>query len=161
MIYVQLNEQLMALHTLLGKLTDHAYENKISMLGDVSIGQHTRHIIELLQCALSGYDTGLVDYQNRQRNLRYETDRLFAQAEIDGMMRFTDRPDRRLVLSDHMLNGDRVSTTYCREIVYNTEHIIHHLALIKVALRALNLDIVDANFGMAYATISYQAQCAQ
>jgi len=46
---------------------------------------------------------------------------------------------------------------YFREVVYNTEHTIHHLALIKVAIIDMKLDIVDNDFGMAYSTIKYQA----
>jgi hypothetical protein len=50
-----------------------------------------------------------------------------------------------------------VTTTYYREVVYNTEHTIHHLALIKVAIIDMKLYIVDNDFGMAYSTIKYQA----
>jgi hypothetical protein len=62
-----------------------------------------------------------------------------------------------IVESENELQENKVSTTYHREIVYNTEHIIHHLALIKVALIEMKLNIVDENFGMAYATIKYNA----
>jgi EAL domain-containing protein (putative c-di-GMP-specific phosphodiesterase class I) len=48
-----------------------------------------------------------------------------------------------------------VSTTFFREIIYNAEHAIHHLALIRVALRVMKLDIVGDDFGMAYSTIKY------
>ena len=49
-----------------------------------------------------------------------------------------------------------VFTTYYREIVYNTEHTVHHLALIKVALIEMKLNIVDKKFGMAGSTIKYK-----
>jgi hypothetical protein len=42
-------------------------------------------------------------------------------------------------------------------MVYNTEHAIHHLALIKVALIEMQLQVIDENFGMAYSTIKYKA----
>jgi len=50
-----------------------------------------------------------------------------------------------------------VTTTYFREIVYNTEHAIHHLALIKVALIEMNLDVVADDFGMAYSTMKFKS----
>ena len=53
-----------------------------------------------------------------------------------------------------------VTTTYFREIIYNTEHTIHHLALIKVGLIELNINIVNPEFGMAYSTIKYKAEKA-
>ena len=49
-----------------------------------------------------------------------------------------------------------VPTTYFREVVYNTEHAIHHLALIKVALIEMKVDLVSDNFGMAYSTIKHK-----
>ena len=50
-----------------------------------------------------------------------------------------------------------VTTTFYREIVYNAEHTLHHLALIKVALREMELDIVGDDFGMAYSTLKFAA----
>ena len=54
------------------------------------------------------------------------------------------------------MNSEEITTTYFREVLYNTEHVIHHLALIKVALIDMDLDLADKNFGMAYSTIKYK-----
>jgi hypothetical protein len=69
-------------------------------------------------------------------------------------------PDKKLYLTIDCIDGaiePIVTTTYFREIVYNIEHTIHHLALIKVALIELKLSLVDNNFGMAYSTIKYKS----
>lgn len=161
MIFQQLSQQLQQLNKLLLSLTNEQYNKKVAHLGNASIGGHTRHVIELLQCAIDGYSTGEVDYVNRKRNLLLETDRMFAQSvlqQLDGLIKV---PDRQLSLVVEQIEGvielTNVTTTYYREVVYNTEHTIHHLALIKVAIIDMKLDIIDNDFGMAYSTIKYQA----
>ncbi len=165
MIFLQLSQQLQSLSKLLLGLTDEQYNTKVAHLGNSSIGGHTRHVIELLQCAIDGHSSGKVDYVNRKRNMLLETDRMFAQSllqKLDGRIKV---PDRQLSLVVEQIEGSitltNVTTTYFREVVYNTEHTIHHFALIKVAIIDMKLDIVDNNFGMAYSTIKYQASVAQ
>ncbi len=160
MIFNQLKQQLSSLGNLLLQLNDEQYSQKIAHLGSASIGGHTRHIIELLICATDGFTSGTVDYINRTRNLTLENDRLYAEMEIAKLQENFNKPDKHLNLVVDELEdtfGTQVTTTYFREIVYNTEHVIHHLALIKVALIELNLNLVDDNFGMAYSTLKYKA----
>lgn len=160
MIFQQLAQQLNTLRALLSTLTDQQYTQKVFHLGEASIGGHARHILELLVCATHGYSTGTVDYQNRTRNLVLEQDRLLAQQILGDLEGQLQKPDKRLNLFVEESHGSAtgpVSTTYYREIVYNTEHTIHHLALIKVALVEMRLDVVDATFGMAYSTLKYKA----
>jgi hypothetical protein len=161
MIFVQLSQQLFALRNLLETLTPDQYRKKIEHLSGASIGAHTRHIIELLQCARNGYVAGQVDYIHRERNLLMESEKEYAINSISYLLDSIAVPDKRLTLvteqhSDYAENVV-VQTTYFREIIYNTEHTIHHLALIKVALVEMKQDIVDQNFGKAYSTINYLA----
>jgi hypothetical protein len=156
MIFLQLTQQLQALSNLLSTLNDKQYSHKIEHLGDASIGGHTRHIIELLQCAVKGHSTGEVDYVNRTRDLTIELNKSLASATIEKLGQDMHLPDKKLNMVDLS-----VTTTYYREIVYNTEHVIHHLALIKVALIEMKLNFVDHNFGMAYSTIKYKATLVQ
>ena len=160
MIFIQITEQLKSLSNLLLLLNDRQYNQKNSFLGNASIGGHTRHIIELLKCATNGYHTGTVDYLNRVRNLAIETDKLAAMQELSLMASQLIQPDKKMKLiieSDEVSVTNYVTTTYFREIVYNAEHAIHHLALIRVALREMKLEIVGDDFGMAYSTIKYLA----
>ena len=91
MIFDNLSEELNNLQNLLHQLTAEQYNLKIEYLGNASIGGHTRHIIELLQCALNGYQTGSIDYENRVRNLVLEHNIDAAQAAIEQ-----DRKSTRL-----------------------------------------------------------------
>ncbi len=159
MIFLQLKQQLQALQQLLAVLNSEQYAHKIDHLGKASIGGHTRHIIELLQCAIDGYYIGKVDYVNRKRNLALENDKHLALETLQKLQQVVELPDVLLttvVDATSVTTKSTVSTTYFREIVYNTEHTIHHLALIKVALIELQLHVVDDHFGMAYSTIAYK-----
>jgi hypothetical protein len=165
MIFVQLSHQLAALRQLLGTISTEQYTLGINHLGNASIGGHTRHIIELLQCAIAGYYTGQIDYVNRQRDLTLEQDSEAAMVALDKLTAALNLSDQTLQLFTES-TADReatpVTTTYYREIVYNTEHTIHHLALIKVALIEMQLDnIIGADFGMAYSTLKYKATLMQ
>ncbi|MDX1476670.1 MAG: hypothetical protein R3301_03155 [Saprospiraceae bacterium] len=50
-----------------------------------------------------------------------------------------------------------------RELIYNIEHTIHHLAIIKIGLAIIAPDIpLPAHFGVAPSTVKYkQGICAQ
>jgi hypothetical protein len=161
MIFFQLSQQLYLLNKLLLNLNDEQFTKKITHLGNSSIGGHTRHVIELLQCAIDGYNSGEVDYINRKRNLLLENDRILAHSALQQLENLIKVPDRLLKLVVDQIGGanelTNVTTTYYREVVYNTEHTIHHLALIKVALIDMKLDFTESGFGMAYSTMKYQA----
>lgn len=162
MIFQQLSQQLLSLIVLLKSLSNDQYSRKIKHLGNASIGGHTRHIIELIQCVNKGYDSDTVDYLNRIRNLDLENSKSLALEvllEIEKELKRSDK-NLKMVVENTTLDCS-VNTTYFREVVYNTEHTIHHLALIKVALLEMNLDLVNHDFGMAYSTIQYQASLAK
>jgi hypothetical protein len=160
MIFQQLSQQIGSLKNLIEALNHHQFTHRVEHLGNASIGGHTRHIIELLQCAIDGHYSGTVDYINRKRNLDLETNKEIALSVLASLEQYYQLPDKKLNLTIDSVDDaiePIVTTTYFREIVYNIEHIIHHLALIKVALVELKLNVVDSNFGMAYATIKYQS----
>jgi hypothetical protein len=157
MIFLQLKQQLQSLSNLLQLLNKQQYNQQIAYLGNASIGGHTRHIIELLKCVLDGYDAATVDYVNRTRNLSLETDLSIASKEIAVLTGQLIQPDKRMKLATEYDSHELVYTSFYREIVYNAEHAVHHLALIKVALREMELDITDDYFGMAPSTIKYQS----
>jgi hypothetical protein len=159
MIFQQLTEQIRSLSNLLSLLNDEQYNQQIEHLGKASIGGHTRHIIELLQCAIVGYETGVIDYVNRPRNMDIQTNRFIALTNLEWLEQQINLPNKQLEMKVEDLEDaveSTVPTTYFREVVYNTEHTIHHLALIKVALIEMKVDLVNDNFGMAYSTIKHK-----
>lgn len=147
----------------LKQLPDQAgYSEPCKALSNATIGQHTRHIIELYQCLIAGYQNGEINYDDRKRNLLYETDSVAAQGIIKEIQRELEQPDKPVKIfcqtADHSVC---IESNYYREILYNLEHCIHHQALIKVALLDIdNLQIAEG-FGVAPSTLQYRQQCAQ
>ncbi len=159
MIFKQITEQLQQLSRLLLQISNEQYARKITYLDAATIGGHSRHIIELIKIAIDGYEKGEVDYLNRKRDLLLETDRLFAIQTLQQIQNAIVLPDKPLlVLAEPFEDAVslKVPSSYFREIIYGTEHTIHHFALLKVALIELNMTITDPNFGMAYSTIQYR-----
>lgn len=164
MIISQLSTQITTLRELLNSLTEEQYIQKINFLGDSSIGAHSRHVIELIKCLINGYKFGRVDYINRERNLLIEQRKTVAIMEINMIIDELNQVDKKIILLTESKENEKsilVKTTYFREIEYNKEHTIHHLALIKVALREMNLNLVNDSFGVAHSTLKYLAKQKQ
>lgn len=164
MIITQLTTQIRVLGELLNTLSDEQYIQKINFLGDSSIGAHSRHIIELIKCLTNGYSIGIVDYINRERNILLEEKRVFAITELESLILQINQVDKTIKLLSEAQESDHtffVYSTYYREIEYNKEHTIHHLALIRVGLREMNLTLVSESFGVAHSTLKYLSKQKQ
>lgn len=148
----------------LSELTDDEYSRPGRSL-DASIGQHVRHIIELFQCLDKGYESGVVNYEKRKRDHAIETDRKLAIRLLKEVYERLDKPDTNIVLEaeDYENSGVPVTiaTNYYREVAYNLEHTIHHMALIRVGIKEVSTIVLPEEFGIAYSTIKHRQQCAQ
>jgi hypothetical protein len=162
MHFNSVNNTLNELKNVLNQLSIENYTKPIAYLGNSSIGQHNRHIIELFQGLLCSYDSGILNYDNRERNNTIETNIEFANLTIDAIICDIEKPNKNITL--HQVLQEEIiaiETNYFRELLYNLEHCIHHQALIKVALYEMEEVIIDKNFGVAPSTIAYKKQCAQ
>ena len=130
-----------------------------------TIGQHVRHIIELFQCLENGYAENSVNYENRKRDINIENDKAVALQLLQEIHKNLDRPDKDLVLhacyDDHSDQPISIQTNYYREIAYNLEHTIHHMALIRVGIKEISNIILAEDFGVASSTVKYRRQCVQ
>lgn len=146
-------------------LSDEEYSTASEILFNATIGQHVRHIIELFIELQKGYETGVVNYEKRKRDYRIETDKYFAAGLLNEIINTVERKDKSLLLEAGFNSNKeeviRMNTNYYRELAYNIEHTIHHMALIRVGVNELSSVIVDDNFGIASATIKYREACAQ
>ncbi|NHM08173.1 DinB family protein [Flavobacterium sp. CYK-4] len=161
MLLQSIQQTLGGLSDLLAQLSPGQYTQPCQSLSGATIGEHTRHIIELFQCLQNQYETGVVNYELRQRNYAIQTDITSAQNAITQILDTLQKPEKNLELQQ-TLSGQQFSipTNYHRELVYNLEHCIHHQALIKVALLPLENICVEENFGVAPSTLEYRKQCA-
>lgn len=146
---------------LLRKIDRRAYILPARMLGHATVGQHVRHILELTQCLLQGYATSHVNYDARKRDLSLEQDPDTALALAEDLANRLALPDKPLWLVQTAWPVKLVPSFYSREVMYNAEHAIHHMALIRVALREMELNIVDEHFGVAPATMRHRRSTAE
>ena len=145
------------------QLDEQEYAAFLPVLNDSSVGKHIRHIIEFYECLLNGLHSGNVDYDARIRNIVLETDPFFAVQVILDIIQNIDHVngDRllklKLDLSANNARQDEMETTFYRELAYNIEHAIHHMAIIKIAVLFQYPHFkVEENFGVAHSTIRHK-----
>ena len=157
-VFVQLNESLK-------QITDAEYSQPSKILFNATIGQHVRHVIELFLCLEKGYSDGIVNYEKRKRDYRIETERQFAIDLLKDIYHRLERPNIDIILEaeDYTDTAEIVSvpSNYYRELAYNLEHTIHHMALIRVGINEVSTITLPDEFGVAYSTIKYRQSCAQ
>ncbi|WP_276500371.1 hypothetical protein [Terrimonas pollutisoli] len=157
-VFVQLSE---SLH----QLSDAEYSQPSKILFNASIGQHVRHIIELFLCLEKGYETGVVNYEKRKRDYQIETSKGIAAELLKDIYHRIDRPNIDLVMEAEDYEDSEtviaIPSNYYREIAYNLEHTIHHMALIRVGINEVSAIQLPDDFGVAYSTIKFRKQCAQ
>jgi hypothetical protein len=149
----------------LERLSGEQYNYPCTNLSGNTIGQHVRHIIDMFQCLENGYERGEVDYENRLRDLEIETNKIFATGLLQEIVMQISKQNKTLSLlayyDDTQIIPEKIDTNYFREIAYNLEHTIHHMALIRIGLREIGNFSVDDSYGVASSTLKYRQQCAQ
>lgn len=149
----------------LDQVSPQVYQQQIPLLSNATIGQHSRHFIEFFQCLLAQYSSGTVNYDLRLRNLHLEQDPQFANELVDNIKTELSTLDAVQPLRLESLSGnDFVPTNIAREMIYNIEHTIHHLAIIKVGLKLVATDLaLPESFGVAPSTLAYRKEqlCAK
>jgi hypothetical protein len=162
MLISSINNSLDELVDLLNQLSEKEYSKSCFELSGASIGEHTRHIVEMFQCLNQNYDLGIVNYDKRERNVLIQTNTDFAVQMILDVKNSIQKENKKLELQQ-MIDGTaiKIESNYYRELLYNLEHCIHHQALIKVAILKFENIAVHENFGVARSTVEYRKQCAQ
>jgi len=147
------------------QLSDDQYCQPCSSLSGNRVGQHVRHIIELFQSLEKGYSVGHVNYERRNRDPEIEMNRELACELLKAIFERLERENKDLVLmanfNEHSDQYLEIGTNYYREIAYNLEHAIHHMALMRVGITEISNIRLSKNFGMAVSTIKHQKKCAQ
>jgi hypothetical protein len=164
-LFLATRESFAQLSDLLNQLTAEQYTAVSENLSGATIGQHMRHIIELYQCLAGGYEEGIVCYDKRKRDVAIETDKDLAGKIVVDLYTGIDRANKEMTLETWHGDADPVlvslSTNYYRELMYNLEHAIHHMALIRVGLKEFSAECIPENFGVAPSTIRHKKQCVQ
>ena len=131
-------------------------------LGNSSIGQHLRHTLEFFLCLEAGCKEGLVNYDKRAHDKIIESDKFLALNTINRIKEFISSTTQDFELNlevGYELNNDdcvKMNTNYFRELAYNIEHAVHHMAIMKIGIREV-ADYIElpSDFGIAASTIRY------
>src|SRR5690606_24588953 len=143
-VFVQLTD-------IIQQLSEEQYVQPCTNLTNNTVGQHIRHIIELFQCLEKGYPENIVNYEKRKRDVNIETEKELALKLLDEIYTNLPKPDKEMILhasyDEDATEPIAIPTNYFREIAYNLEHTMHHMALIRVGIREVAAIDLPENFG--------------
>ncbi|MEQ8239081.1 MAG: DinB family protein [Cyclobacteriaceae bacterium] len=150
------------LKLVIGQLSSEQYRAPINILSNASIGQHLRHTLEFFICLFDAKNEGKLNYDNRKRDQYIEQDKDFALSIVQSIKELLQKEDNDFPLlleacyDQNQSELTIIKTNYNREIAYNIEHTIHHMALIKIGIRSVAEKVVlPENFGVAISTIRH------
>jgi uncharacterized damage-inducible protein DinB len=158
-ISVQILHQVKGLIT---QLSDDDYSRPLDLLSSNTIARHVRHVLEMYDEMISGIGMELIDYDARKRNLLIEHNREYTLQFISDMeakleMLEADKPLQLCTCYDIKTGKMIVNTSINRELAYNIEHAIHHMAIIQISVKhAFSHITLPAGFGVTFSTLAYQ-----
>lgn len=145
------------------QLEESDFNRPSGALGNSTIGQHLRHTLEFFLCLEQGFAKGVVNYDNRAHDKLIESDKFIALNVISRISDFikVQRKDLPMKLevgyerdSDNCVT---IETNYLRELTYNIEHAVHHMAIMKIGIREVAPYVeIPTDFGIAVSTIRYR-----
>lgn len=154
--------------TLLSQLNDEAYNRKLPVAFNASIGGHYRHCLDHFQTLLSAVHSGDLNYDQRARGTAVETDRLAALAatrQIHDALKALDASLMQRTLqvtcktSYATPESQTCGSTVGREAMYAVAHAVHHYALIGIMAGVMGIGL-PSGFGVAPSTLKHQATVA-
>jgi hypothetical protein len=156
----QILDQLTAVIT---AIEEHDYTRSSEILSGSTIGQHIRHTLEFFVCLEAGFEMGIVNYDKRAHDKQIETDKFLALKTLERISTFVQHLDLfkplQLEVGYDPVQEEftTVETNALRELVYNIEHAVHHMALIKIGIRENAAYVkLPADFGIAASTRRYR-----
>ena len=150
------------------QFSDSDFVKPVQAFNGATIGQHFRHSLEFFQCLMSGYSLSEVSYDKREHDKDLESNKLLALDLINKIKLFITHCDvsKHISLSvSYDPESDTevsIDSNMAREITYNIEHIVHHMALVKIGIKEVCPKVsLPVEFGIAVSTIKYHNSHAQ
>lgn len=148
---------------LVQELTPSDFTKASDALSKSTVGQHLRHTLEFFICFEEGFSIGVINYDKRAHDKLIESDKFVALATIkrirDFVQNLTENKQLKLEVGYDLHNDDFVTieTNTTRELVYNIEHAVHHMAIMKIGVREVASYVnLPKDFGVAASTIRYK-----
>ncbi len=133
-------------------------------LSNSTIGQHLRHTLEFFICLENGFKNGIINYDKRPHDMLIESDKIIALSTINRIKDFIfSLSEKPLKLEVGYDNDDflTIETNATRELVYNIEHAVHHMAIMKIGIREIAPYVkLSSDFGIAASTVRYKETMA-
>ncbi len=152
-------KQLINLTSILSQIKENDYKASITQLKGASIGKHVRHVVEFYGCLFLNNNGRSVNYDSRQRNLLLEENLKYTEdyiTEIIDALTRIETNSRMLLISSYQNQSVTMESSLYRELSYNIEHTVHHLAIISIVIPThFPYIILSENFGYADSTIQY------
>jgi hypothetical protein len=146
----------------INQVSEEDFIRPCSALGNSTIGQHLRHTVEFFICLEDGFRNGTVNYDKRAHDKLIESDKFIALNALDRIKSFVDNQKKDIPLTlevGYEREKDEcieLSTNYFRELTYNIEHAVHHMALMKIGIHEVAGYVkLPADFGIAVSTLRY------
>lgn len=150
------------LSSLVQQITEADFARPVESLSNSTIGQHLRHTLEFFICFQHGYQDGLINYDKRAHDKMIESDKHLALAAIGRITTFIESMEEKPLKLEagYDLGKDifvTIDTNATRELVYNIEHAVHHMAIMKIGVREIARYItLPSDFGIAASTVRHK-----
>lgn len=164
----QSTKVLFQLLCLVEKLNTQEYRAALPILSGNSVGKHVRHILEFYEILLeSAAKEKTLNYDARKRNTDLETKKTCALEKITTLhQKITQKTENNTLQVAGSYATDKnevpcfsVKSSYARELLYNIEHAIHHIAIIKIAIgHSFPHIALGEQVGVAASTLRFQKQ---
>lgn len=150
--------------SIISELTDAVYTNDESPYFLSGIGRHLRHILDFYSNLVSS-DGRRIDYDNRTRSRRIETERAAALDRIDAIrsaLTTLEISDNSILIKNddgghRDTEGGFSPSTIGRELQFLASHTVHHYAIMAMILRLQNIR-PPTDFGIAPSTLRYMQE---
>lgn len=147
---------------LVDQIQERDFIKPVDTLSRSTIGQHLRHTLEFFMCFEQGYDKGIINYDKRAHDKLIESDKFLAISAIERITDFVHHLDDKPLKLEVGYDLEHetfltIDTTATRELVYNIEHAVHHMAIMKIGIREIASYVKLApEFGIAASTIRFK-----
>jgi uncharacterized damage-inducible protein DinB len=156
------------INDLTSQLSDAEFTASLELLNGNTIGKHVRHIVEFFELLVTGNSAGVINYDQRKHDQLLESNTKAVRLSIDKLKTSIGSlsMDSEIILEVSYGKTDEeketIKSSVGRELAYNIEHAIHHMAIIKIAVQTVFPNVkLDEHFGVAYSTVRYQKLVGQ
>jgi len=128
------------------------------------VGEHMRHVLEYIAIAIQGNETGVVNYDLRERDHNIQTDLEYARQTVLALKQKAffithadlSKPIDHFEAVDPDVEDEEPSpSSLKRELSHVIQHAEHHLYIMRVQCDALDIKM-PVDLGVAAATLQHE-----